>query len=130
MTAARLALLKSYSSRMVLVCLATTGFTSGNQARPLSALSVDDHKHSTQSIYSQSDEALLILGVGVFDLNAIGSRSACSACAKADAVLPQVGSRFGWIELERHVSLCIPNAYLQAHEARRTKDDFQMAKSG
>jgi hypothetical protein len=67
MTAPRLALLKSYSSRMVSVCLATTGPASGNQARPLSAMGVDDHQHSPQGICTQSDEALFALRIGILE---------------------------------------------------------------
>ncbi len=82
MTAPRLALLKSYSSRMVSICLAATGLASGSQTHPLFALSVNEHQHPTQCVHSQS---------------------ACSACAKPTPcfrrfVLALVGSNSAGIQ--------------------------------
>jgi hypothetical protein len=87
---------------MVSVCLATTGFASGNQARPLSALSVYDHQHSTQRIDSHSDQALFTLGVGVFDGECHRIPQRLLSVREADAVLAKVRSCLGWIELEGH----------------------------
>jgi hypothetical protein len=44
---------------MVSICLATTGLASGNQARPLFALSVDNDEYSAQGIRAHGDESLL-----------------------------------------------------------------------
>jgi hypothetical protein len=44
---------------MVSICLAATGLASGNQARPLFALSMDNDEHSAQGICAHGDEALL-----------------------------------------------------------------------
>jgi hypothetical protein len=54
MTAQRLTLLKSHSSRMVSVCFAATGLASGNQARPLFALGMDGHEYPAQCIRESS----------------------------------------------------------------------------
>ncbi len=94
MTAPRFALLKSYWSRMVSICLATTGLASGNDARPLSTLSVNDHKHSPQSIHSQGDEALLAAGVRVFDRQRHGIAKRLFSVGETDTVLAQIGSSF------------------------------------
>jgi hypothetical protein len=99
---------------MVSVCLAWTGLASGNDARPLFALGVNDDQNPTQSIHSQGDEALFTRRVWVFDRERHRVAKRLFGVAKTDAVLPEVGQRFGRVELEAHVALCIPNAYWQA----------------
>ena len=112
-TAPRLALLKSYSSRMVLVCLATTVLASGNQARPLVALGVNDHKHPAQGIHTQSDKSLLTLRIGVFDSEGHRIEKRLLGMSKADPVLAKVRPCFDRIEFNGHRSLCIFYAYVQ-----------------
>ena len=113
MTAPRLALLKSYSSRMVSICFAATGLASGNQARPLFALGVNDHKYSAQRIKAQRDEALLASRIRVFDRKCHRIAKRLLSVSEADAVLAQIGLGFSWVELEGHARLCILDAYVQ-----------------
>jgi hypothetical protein len=81
---------------------------------PLLGLFGNDDQNPTQSIHSQGDEALFTRRVWVFDRerHRVAKRLLC--VAEADAVPPKVGQRFGRVELEVHVALCIRNAYLQA----------------
>ena len=104
MTAPRRALLKSYSSRMVSICFATTGLASGNQARPLFALGVNDHKQPAQRIKAQRDEAPLLSRVRVFHRQCHRIAKRLLGVRETDAVLAQIGLGFGWIVLESHVS--------------------------
>ena len=113
MTAPRLALLKSYSSRMVSICLAATGLASGNESRPLSALSVNHHKHPAQRINSQRDEPLLAQGIWVFDRVCHRIAKRLLGMRETNPVFSQVGLCLGWVKLERHAALCIRNAYAQ-----------------
>src|SRR6266568_87176 len=119
MTAPRLALLKSYSSRMVSICLAATGLASGNEARPLSALSMNHHKHSARGIHSKGDEALLTHGIRVLDRVRHRIAKCLLGVREADPVFSQVGLCLGWIKLERHAALCIRNAYAQVTPLER-----------
>src|SRR6476620_11866436 len=100
MTAPRLPLLKSYSSRIVLNCLAATGLASGNHARPLFALSVNNYKHSSQGIHTQTYEALFTLGVWVFDRERHRIAKCLFRMGKTDPVFPKVGSGFDGIEFD------------------------------
>jgi hypothetical protein len=120
MTAPRLALLKSYSSRMVSVCLAATGLTSGNDARPLAALGVDDHKNPAKSIHPQGHETPFIAKVRVFDRERHRVAQRLLGVGKTDAMLPKTGSGLGWVELNGHGQLCILNAYMQVRMLDQT----------
>ena len=86
MTGPRLALLKSYSSRMVFVRLAATGFASGDQARPLFALGVDDHEYPTECINAGGHKALFTSGVWVFDGEGHGITECLLGMSEADAM--------------------------------------------
>src|SRR5438445_9581980 len=100
MTAPRLPLLKSYSSRVVLNCLAATGLASGNHARPLFALDVNDDQHAPQSIHTQCHETLFSLGVRIFDRECHRIAKYLFCVRETDAMLAKVGPGFGWVELD------------------------------
>ena len=101
MTGPRLALLKSYSSRMVFVCLAATGLASGDQARPLFALGVDDHEYPAECIDAEGDKALLTSGVWVFKGESHRITQRLLGMSEADAMFAQVRLGFGRVELDR-----------------------------
>ena len=111
MTAPRLPLLKSYSSRTVLTRFLAAGFSSGNQARPLSTLGVYDHQNSTQCIFAKTDDSRLALRVWIF--NGVGHRiqKRLISFGKTNAVFAFVELGFDRVKFDTHLSLCIFNAY-------------------
>ena len=98
---------------MVLVCLAATGLSSGNQARPLVALGVYDHNHPAQRIGSQSDKALLASGIGIFDSKRHRIQKRLLSMRKAHTMLAKVRPCFDRIEFNGYASLCIFYAYME-----------------
>jgi hypothetical protein len=81
---------------MVSVRFAATGLASGNQARPLFALGMDDHEYPAQCIRAQSDKALFTSGVRIFDGESHRITKCLLGVSKADTMLPQVRLGLGW----------------------------------
>ena len=98
---------------MVSVRFAATGFTSGNQARPLFALGMDDHEYPARCISAQSDKAPFSSGIGILDGESHRIAKRLLRVSEADTVFAQVCLGLCRVELDGQAPLCISNAYMQ-----------------
>jgi len=82
---------------MVLLRFAAAGLTSRNEARLLSALSVNHDDHQTEGIHTECDEALFTDRIRVFDSDGHRIAQRLLSVREADTVLAQIRICLRWV---------------------------------
>ena len=101
-TAPRFPLLKSYSSRMILLHFASAGLSGGDHPRPPTTRCMYHDYHSTQRIHTQSNEALFVDRIRIFNRHSHFITQCLLGMRKAYAVLAYVALGFDGIEINIH----------------------------
>ena len=91
--------------------LAGTGFSGGNQTRPLSALGMDDNQQSSKGIHAESDLPLFAVCVRVFYREREGIAQNLFRMGEANFVLSEICDGLVRIELNFHTGECMHMKY-------------------
>ncbi len=89
-TAPRLPFEKSYSLRMIVLRFAATSFARRNNSNAITALCVDDHQDSSQSIHAKRDKALFTLGIRIFNCQGAGIAQRLLGIGKRNTMLAKI----------------------------------------
>ena len=110
-TAPRFPLLKSYSLRIILLCLAVACLSRRNNSNPAVTRRMNYNQHTTAGIHADGNESSLIYCVRVFNCESPGITKCLLCVCETNAMLAQICARLHRIELNYYITsmhiLCI-----------------------
>ena len=68
---------------------------------------MDNYQDSPKRVHSQSDEALLVLRIGILNCHRIGITKGLLGVGEADLVLGEIRPSFGGIEFDLHEGIML-----------------------